>query len=94
MKYLIVERDNQNGPDAAIKRIYSIDLTGVSSGDVIEKTLFIDLMPFLTIAGGLPSEKIEGMAVTEDGHVWIINDNDGVDDNSGETQLMDLGKFF
>jgi hypothetical protein len=27
------------------------------------------------------------------GDVLIINDNDGVDDNSGETQLLNLGNI-
>jgi hypothetical protein len=27
------------------------------------------------------------------GDVYIINDNDGIDDNSGETQLLNVGKL-
>ena len=41
--------------------------------------------------GGLIYEKIEGSALTTDGDIYIINDNDGVDDNSGENQLINLG---
>jgi hypothetical protein len=43
---------------------------------------------------GLVPEKIEGLAVTKDGYVWIINDNDGVKDNNGETQLLNMGQLF
>ena len=43
---------------------------------------------------GLIAEKVEGSAVTEDGDVYIINDNDGVDDNSGETNLINLGDIL
>ena len=39
-------------------------------------------------------EKVEGSTVTVGGNVWIINDNDGVDDNSGETQLINLGTIL
>ncbi|TPV97005.1 MAG: esterase-like activity of phytase family protein [Myxococcales bacterium FL481] len=39
-------------------------------------------------------EKVEGVAVTADSNVYIVNDNDGVDDNSGETQLIGLGDIF
>ena len=48
----------------------------------------------LTATGGLIAEKIEGSAVTADGDVYIINDNDGVDDNSGETNLINLGNIL
>ncbi len=44
----------------------------------------------LTATGGLPPEKIEGSAITLDGIVWVVNDNDGVEINSGETQLIEL----
>ena len=36
-------------------------------------------------------QKIEGMALMDDGNVYVCNDNDGVDDNSGETQLLNVG---
>ncbi len=40
--FLIVERDNQGGPDAAIKKIYGIslgDIDSVPDGSTITKTL-------------------------------------------------------
>lgn len=40
----------------------------------------------LMAPGGQVYEKIEGMAYL-DGDIWIVNDNDAVDDNSGETQV-------
>ncbi|MGA0839856.1 MAG: esterase-like activity of phytase family protein, partial [Pseudomonadales bacterium] len=92
-QFLVVERDNQGGPDARIKRLYRIDVTGVAAGSTLTKTLVRDLLGQgdLTRTGGLPPEKIEGSAVTADGDVWIVNDNDGVNDNSGETQMIRLG---
>jgi hypothetical protein len=92
-QFLVLERDNQGGPDAAIKRIYRIDLTSVQADAVIEKTLVRDLMADLKAPNGLVYEKVEGLAVDADGNAFIVNDNDGVDDNSGETQLMNLGKI-
>jgi hypothetical protein len=50
-------------------------------------------MDDLKAAGGLVSEKIEGSAMTASGDVYIVNDNDGVDDNSGEIQLINLGQL-
>merc|ERR1719310_1547417 len=37
-KFLVLERDNQGGPDAAIKRIYSVDLSSVTAGSTVTKT--------------------------------------------------------
>ncbi len=93
-EFLVLERDNQGGPDARVKRLYRIDVTGLNNGDVVTKTLVDDLMDNLATPGGPIAEKIEGSAVTLSGNVWIVNDNDGVDDNSGETQLMNLGDIL
>ena len=93
-EFLVVERDNQGGPDAAIKRLYRFDVSGLSDGATITKTLVRDLMADLAAPGGLVAEKVEGSAVAINGDVWIVNDNDGVDDNSGETQLLNLGDIL
>ena len=93
-EFMVVERDNQGGPDAAIKRLYRIDLSGLNDGDTVTKTLIRDLTADFAATGGLTPEKVEGAAVTIGGDVWVVNDNDGVDDNSGETQLINLGDIF
>ena len=93
--FLVLERDNQGGPDAAIKRIYRVelgDLDDFADGTSIEKTLAMDLYNVLSESNGLMYEKLEGMAITDKG-VWVCNDNDGVDDNSGETYLVNVGKI-
>jgi hypothetical protein len=99
--FAVVERDNQGGPDAAIKRIYTFSVDGVEfmddgdvpDFDVVAKSLARDLLVEgdFDVTGGLVPEKIEGMAVLPNGDVLIVNDNDGVDDNNGETQLLRLG---
>eukprot|EP00965_Chrysotila_dentata_P213963 6187949-Pleurochrysis_carterae.AAC.1 len=95
MKFLVLERDNQGGPDAAIKRIYSIDMNTVTPSATsplpnVTKTLVQDLLPIVTeVSKGLVYEKLEGMTLAN-GKVYIVNDNDGVDDNSGEIQLMSI----
>ena len=51
-------------------------------------------MPVLAHASNGPIiEKLEGVAVDPERYVYIVNDNDGVDDNSGETQFINLGKL-
>jgi hypothetical protein len=95
-KFLVIERDNQGGRDAAIKRLYSFDLSGLSDGDTVSKTLVRDLIleGDLSVNGLVTPEKIEGLAVMANGDVLMVNDNDGVDDNSGETQLINLGDIL
>ncbi len=93
-KFLLLERDNQAGPDAAVKKIYQIDLTDAKDGDNLTKTLIRDLLPDLESNNNLAFEKAEGLAVMPSGDVYVINDNDGVDDNSGETRLLNLGKIL
>lgn len=89
--FYILERDNQGSLDAAVKKIYSIDITeATEDGHIFAKTLVKDIIDINDAIGTTPFEKYEGLAYTENG-VWIINDNDGVDDNVAEIQLMNLG---
>lgn len=87
----IVERDNQAGEKAALKKIYRIaiaDLKGAELGGelpVVTKELAYDLLPDLAQGNGYAAEKIESLAIDKDGTVYVITDNDGVVDNSGET---------
>lgn len=86
----ILERDNQGNLDAAVKRIYAIDLfEAEGEGEIISKVLVADLIDSAGSTGGLAIEKIEGMAWNKEGW-WIINDNEGVDGNSGEIQLINV----
>ena len=93
-KFMVIERDNQGGPDARIKRLYRIDIAGKADGSTLTKTLIRDLMADLRLPAGAVVEKIEGAALLANGDVIIVNDNDGVDENSGEVHLMNLGKLL
>lgn len=103
--FAVVERDNQGGPDARIKRIYAFSIAGLTPlpeapvGEepdfpIVSKTLVRDLMPDLLGDNGPVIEKVEGLTVLADGAALIVTDNDGVDDSSGETQFINLGKIF
>lgn len=52
-------------------------------GMTLEKNLFRDIYDDLAALNGNIYEKVEGLAVMSDGSVYVVNDNDGVDDNSG-----------
>ncbi len=96
----VVERDNQGGPDARIKRIYSFSIAGLEpqpeGGDfpVVTKSLIRDLIPDLESGNGFVIEKVEGLSLQTDGNVFIATDNDGVDDSNGETKVINLGPIL
>lgn len=89
--FAIVERDNQGGPTANVKRVYKVsfkDVTPVAYGGVypvLKKTLMADLLPAMKGTAGWTPDKVEGFAVSKDGTAFAITDNDGVDDATGET---------
>ncbi len=98
--FSVIERDNQAGDDATIKKTYtftinslipSIDTTpGTTPAfPIVNKTLLRDLMPDLKATNGFVLEKIEGMATVGE-NLYFVNDNDGVDDSNGETQLIKI----
>jgi len=98
--FAVVERDNQANTDARIKRVYRISVNGVdfrpegAAFAGIGKTLVRDLLPDLKATNGMVLEKIESLAVTANGDLLFANDNDGVDDSSGETRLIRVPGMF
>jgi Esterase-like activity of phytase len=98
--FAVVERDNQAGPDATLKKIYQFSVRDLvpqpQGGDfpVVSKRLVRDLLPDLTADHGLVIEKVEGLALLRNGNTLIVTDNDGVDGSSGETQFINLGAIF
>ncbi|MEO3785684.1 esterase-like activity of phytase family protein [Actinocorallia sp. B10E7] len=94
-RLLVVERDKASGTAAAHKKVYSVALPTGTPGDgalpVLGKTLERDLLPDLRSFGGWTQEKVEGLGVTEGGRVWIVTDNDAVDDATGETVFYSPG---
>ena len=95
---LILERDKLNGPAARIKAIHRVEIpteSGVPGADaevtVLPKTLYRDLLPDLRATRGWVQEKAEGVAVAGNGNLYVVTDNDGLDDATGETVFLDLG---
>ncbi|WP_204113149.1 esterase-like activity of phytase family protein [Shimia biformata] len=93
----VVERDNQHDHRAVTKKIYRIPLAEMTpaplGGDlpVVSKELVRDLIPEMLSTGGYVLDKVEGLAITEDGRIFVSTDNDGVDDHSGETLFWQSG---
>ena len=93
----IVERDNQVGATATTKKIYRVkaaDMVPAELGGalpVMAKELVRDLMPDLAVLNGYMAEKVEGFAIDTAGTGWVVTDNDGVSDSSGETLFWSVG---
>lgn len=89
--FAVVERDNQIATNARIKKLYRVDLDAVAFAafggplPTMSKTLMFDAMPSLDRNSISVPDKLEGAAVTADGTLWLATDNDGVDENYGET---------
>lgn len=92
-----VERDNQHDSRAVTKIITRVPMSAmdgmVALGEtpsVLEPELVVDLLPYLTSTGGYVLDKVEGLAIADDGTMWVSTDNDGVDDHSGETMFFSI----
>ncbi|GAB6094484.1 esterase-like activity of phytase family protein [Desulfatiferula olefinivorans] len=98
---LVIERDNVGGPDAAIKAVTRIHLDGivpVAYGErdlpIVSKEIVTDLLPKLRETRGWTPDKVEGLALSADGRLYAVTDNDGVKDATGETLFLDLGMLL
>ncbi|MDD8021856.1 MAG: esterase-like activity of phytase family protein [Paracoccaceae bacterium] len=94
----VIERDNQIGAAAVVKKIFRVKLADLVpaklGGDlpVVAKEEVRDLIPDLKATGGYVVDKVEGFAIDAAGEGFVVTDNDGVDDSSGETLFFSIGK--
>lgn len=94
----IIERDNLIGQAARLKKLYRVALADLKpaalGGDlpVVRKEEVRDLIPDLKGAtNGFVVDKVEGFAIDAAGNGFLVTDNDGVDDSSGETLFFGIG---
>lgn len=95
----IVERDNQIGDKAQLKALYRVPLAELVPAELggalplVSKELVRDFIPDLTANNGYVLDKVESFAIDADGVGYVITDNDGVDDSSGETFFWSIGSL-
>lgn len=103
---LVIERDKLNGPDAKVKRVMKVTLpeggegagTGEAQGanggalPMVKKELAVDVLPKLRATNGWTQEKLEGFTIAADGQMYAVTDNDALEDATGETVFLRLGK--
>ncbi|MGI2035767.1 esterase-like activity of phytase family protein [Rhizobium panacihumi] len=91
----IVERDNLIGDAAKLKKLYRVSLKDLKPAKlggelpVVTKEEVHDFLPDLKNAtNGYVVDKLEGFAFDKSGKAFMVTDNDGVDDSSGETLFL------
>lgn len=96
-RFAVIERDNGFGAKA-VKTLQTFSVKGLKPATIgaaeiptVTKTLLRDLTPDLMKAGGYGLDKVEGMTIDKAGNLFVVTDNDGVDDSSGETQFFAFG---
>ncbi len=95
----LIERDNQIGANAKIKRLTRVpvaDLVPAALGGelpLVTKEVVRDFLPDLASGNGYVMDKLEGFAIDDAGFSYMVTDNDGVDDSSGETYFFPLGSI-
>jgi hypothetical protein len=93
----LIERDNQIAGNAKVKTLTRVALAEMVPAPlggplpVVKKEVVRDLMADLATTGGYTAEKVEGFAVDALGIGWLVTDNDGTNDNSGETLFWSIG---
>ena len=92
--YIVIERDNRTGDFAELKTLVFFETSAAADGIVTsdEKAVF-DLLPEMQSRNGWITDKPEGVGVTNNGQLYVITDNDGVEDWSGETSFLRLGNY-
>lgn len=91
----LIERDKGTGPNAHIKHITEVTIApDAKDGDTLNKKLVYDVLPDLQATNGWTQEKLEGLTIDAAGNVFVVTDNDGLDDINGETVFLNLGKVF
>jgi hypothetical protein len=93
----LIERDNQIAAKAQIKKLTRVPVSALVPAalggelPVVSKEDVRDLIPDLASGNGYVVDKVESFAVDASGTGYLITDNDGVDDSSGETLLWSIG---
>ncbi|WP_101340493.1 esterase-like activity of phytase family protein [Cereibacter azotoformans] len=93
----LIERDNQIADRAAVKKLTRVALAELKPAPLggalplVTKETVRDLIPDLEVLNGYVVDKVEGFAIDAAGEGWVVTDNDGTDDSSGETLFWSVG---
>ncbi|WP_062017744.1 esterase-like activity of phytase family protein [Aureimonas sp. AU4] len=89
----LIERDNRIGEAARLKAVTRVALADLKPAPLggelptVAKETVRDLLPDLKRTNGYVVDKVEGLAIDATGRGYVVTDNDGTDDSSGETHF-------
>jgi hypothetical protein len=94
-EYIVIERDNRTGDFAELETLARFEWSAASDRLIAagERQVY-DLLPALNANNGWITDKPEGIAVTWSGETYVVTDIDGVEDWSGESWFLDLGRYW
>lgn len=94
----LIERDNQIALKAQLKKLFRVPVSALVGAEiggelpVVTKEEVRDLIPDLASNNGYVVDKVESFAIDAAGTGFLITDNDGVANSSGETFFWSIGK--
>lgn len=95
----IIERDNQIALKAGEKKLYRVPVAELKAAELggelplVTKEEVHNFIPDLAGNNGYVVDKVESFAVDAAGVGYVITDNDGTDDSSGETFFWSIGQM-
>ena len=93
----LIERDNRIGESREHQAHHPRALAGLAPAPLggelplVAKETVRDLLPDLAVPRGYVADKVEGFTIDTAGTAFVVTDNDGTDDSSGETHFLALG---
>lgn len=93
MKVTLPEGGESLGQDAG-QGAGAGEAQGANGGTLpmVKKELAVDVLPKLRATNGWTQEKLEGFTIAADGQMYAVTDNDALEDATGETVFLRLGK--
>jgi glycerophosphoryl diester phosphodiesterase len=107
-EFLVIERDNNQGEDAAFKKIFKINVDNIDANGFVEKTEVVDLLNIAdpndfngdgSTTYDMPFVTIENLVVIDEDTILVANDNNypfsqGREDDidNNEVALIDLNE--
>ncbi|MFG1706870.1 esterase-like activity of phytase family protein [Nonomuraea sp. M3C6] len=101
-RFLIIERDNQQGADAKVKRLYLADLRDKDHDGALDKTLVADLLDLADPRGlggtpgtfRFPFQTIEDVIILDDRTLGVLDDNNFPFSNGRTAGKPDNNEFI
>ena len=91
---ILIERDNRTGDFGVLKTLALVPPSSWADGVILSPEKVVrDIRPAIAATNGWITDKPEGVAAMADGRLFVVTDNDGVEEWSGESWFLRLGQY-